>query len=223
MPAADQIECYRDVIARLARRYEDFAAERDEIAAWYARQEAEATAVVDRAAAAVDRAGADAGRARSLVERVDLEAHRLWLLLEDRVGAVGKPPEPAPGSQAEGDPGRLVRDVAERLERAEQDRRARGELPGWMTPLLVVLGVAGTSAGYAAAYGARWAALRVGGDIDAFAPVLRLILTAFAPALGLVPAKLAADQARGRLDGGHIAAVVVAGLLTLGVLLLAFR
>lgn len=219
MPVIDPADPYHDLVSQLAGRYDEFATEQADIAAWYARQEADAAVAVDRAVEAVHRARSKVDRANSLVERADLEAHRLWLLLEDRTGPLGKPPDPASDAGTDSDPVRLLREVAERVEQAEQDRRARGELPGWMSPLLVIFGVVGACVGYTIGYGARWAALHVGGDIDAFAPVLRMILTAFAPLLGLVPAKLAADRAGGRLDGGHIGSVVVAGLLTVGVLL----
>jgi hypothetical protein len=212
MPTADS---YRDLVARLARRHDELAAERVEIATWYAQQQSAAQAAVDRAAEAVARAGAEVEEARSVMEHTDLEAHRLWLRLEDRVGQLGKPPDPAPATDSANDPISWLQEVAERLDRPLRTRR---EPPGWVSPLLVVFGAAGTGAGYAAAHGARWAALRIGGDFAVFAPVLEQIVMLLAPFLGLVPAKLLADRTEGRLDGGRIGAVLVAGLLTLGVL-----
>jgi hypothetical protein len=209
------VDSYRDLVARLARRHDELAAERAEIATWYAQQQSAAQAAVDRAAEAVARAVAEVEEARSIVERTDLEAHRLWLRLEDRVGQIGKPPDPAPVSDSGKDPIPWLQQVAHRLDRPVRTRR---ELPGWVSPLLVVFGAVATGAGYAAAHGARWAALRIGGDLGVFAPVLEQIVMLLAPFLGLVPAKLLADRTEGRLDGGRIGVVLVAGLLTLGAL-----
>jgi hypothetical protein len=225
---------YDDLIQRLAQRHDELAAERAGIATWYAEQRAAAQDAVDRAAEAVAGAGAEVEEARSIVERTDLEVHRLWRRLEDRVGPLGPPPDPlpaldsspasapesAPAPGSDDDPDRWLRDVEQRLERPARVRR---ELPGWVSPLLVVFGVVGTGAGYAAAQGARWAALRIGGDFGVFAPVLEQIVLLLSPFLGLLPAKVVADRTEGRLDGGRIAAVLVVGLLTLGVLVVARR
>lgn len=213
-------DSYRDLIVRLARRHDELAAERAGIATWHAQQQAAAQAAVDRAAEAVARAGAEVEEARSIVERADLEVHRLWRRLEDRVGQLGPPPDPSSVTGSDDDPDRWLREVDQRLERPARVRR---ELPGWVSPLLVVFGVVGTGAGYAAAQGARWAALRTGGDFGVFAPVLEQIVLLLAPFLGLLPAKVVADRTEGRLDGGRIAVVLVVGLLTLGVLVVARR
>jgi hypothetical protein len=230
MPDPDS---YRDLVAQLARRHDELAAEQAEVASWYAQQQAAAQAAVDRAAEAVARAGAEVEVARSIVERTDLEVDRVWLRLQDRVGPLGRPPEPAPPDRYEadryeadpaaegaGDPGHWLREADRRLERPARSVR---ELPGWVSPLLVVFGVVGTGAGYAASQGASWAALRTGGDFAVFAPVLEQIVLLLAPFLALVPAKVLADRTGGRLDGGRIGVVLVAGLLTLGVLVLARR
>jgi hypothetical protein len=219
-------DSYRDLMVRLARRHDELAAERAGIATWHGQQQAAAQAAVDRAAGAVARAGAEVEEARSIVERTDLEVHRLWRRLEDRVGQLGPPPDPSPSAlpspvaESDDDPDRWLREAEQRLDRPAQVRR---ELPGWVSPLLVVFGVVGTGAGYAAAQGARWAALRIGGDFGVFAPVLEQIVLLLAPFLGLLPAKVVADRTEGRLDGGRIAVVLVVGLLTFGVLVVARR
>lgn len=217
------MESYRELVAGLARRYEEYTAEREEITSWYAHEQAAADAALDRAAEAVERATAEVAQARSLVERTDLEAHRLWLRLQDRSGRPGLPPEPALAAPANTDPARLLHEVAMKLEEAQRARRERRELPGWTSPALVVFGVLGAAVGYAVAYAARSAAPQIGGDIDAFAPVLRMIVTALAPLLGLVPAKLLADRTGGQLESGQIGTVLIAGLLTVAALLAAFH
>lgn len=114
------------------------------------------------------------------------------------------------------DPDEVLQAVRDRLAR---HRRRDGELPGRV--VLVVCGVLGAGLGYAAASGARWAALRIGGDFAVFAPVLKQIVTVLAPFIGLVPAKLLADRRQARLDPGAVVVVLLAGLITLGALLLA--
>lgn len=208
-------ERYRDLVARLDRRHAELAAERAQVTAWYEQQRAAAESAVRRAGAAVAQATAEVDQARSTVERTDLEAHRLWRLLEDRIGPLGQPPPPAT-VVVDDDPADLLQAVEGRLER---HRRAPRETPSWVSPLLVVSGVLGAGIGYAAAHGARWAALRIGGDFAVFAPVLKQIVTLLAPLAGLVPAKLLADRRHTRLDGGAVGVVLISGLLALGALL----
>lgn len=206
------MESYRDLMARLARRQDALAAERAEIDSWSAQADAAAQAAVDRAAEAVAGATASVEAARSTVERIDMEAHGLWR----EIGQQGPPPEPAPVADPDDDPDQVLQAVRDRLVRY---RRRDGELPGRVA--LVVCGILGAGLGYAAAYGARWAALRIGGDFAVFAPVLKQIVTVLAPFIGLVPAKLLADRRQARLDPGAVVVVLLAGLITLGALLLA--
>lgn len=225
----DPVNSYLDLMASLDRLHNKFTAEQEKIITWYAHQQAAAQAAVARATEVAELAGAEVAQARSLVERTDLEAHRLWLRIQGRSGKgspASVPPDPAPTAGVAGtdaDPTRLLNQVADRLEQARQARGQLRELPGWMSPLLVVFGVLGAAAGYAVAYGARQLALGIGGDIEAFAPVLRLIVTVLAPLLGLVPARSLADRAGGQLDGGRIGVVVLAGLLTVCALFGVFR
>jgi hypothetical protein len=203
---------YRELVAELARRQEEFAAERAEIDSWSAQAEAAAQAAVERAATAVADATAAVEAARSTVERIDLETHGLWR----EIGQHGPPPEPAPTADPDDDPDELLEAIRNRLNRL---RRAEGDLPG--RAVLAICGIIGAGLGYAAAYGARWAALRIGGDFGVFAPVLRQIVTVLAPLLGLIPAKLLADRRQARLDPAAVITVLLAGLVTLGALLLA--
>lgn len=210
-------ESYRQIIERLAGQQAALAAEQAEARRWYAQQDAAAQAAVGRAAEVVAEASGKVEAMRSAVERVDMESHRLWRLLEDRVGTLGGPPRPAPVTDPGDDPFLLLQGVEDSLARAAKTSRV---LPSWAAPLLVVVGAAGAGLGLAAAYGARWVAHRIGGDFDTFAPVLKQIVTLLAPFVGLAATKLVADRRDAQLDAGAVGVVVVSGLLTLGALLI---
>ena len=125
----ERYDSYRDLVARLAGRQAALSDEQAAIQTWYAQQHAAARTAVERAQGEVARATARLDAARSTVEHTDIEAHRLWRQLEDRVGALGAPPAAGvTGSTVETDPQPWLDKVADRLEAylREQPRGGRG-------------------------------------------------------------------------------------------------
>jgi hypothetical protein len=217
-------ESYRQIVARLARLQAAYSAEREQLHTWYDQQCATATAAIEAAAAAVTEADAAVEAAEHVVQATDMAAHKLWGRLRDRVRPIrgrlaDRPPEPLPKSIPGDDPERSLGKARERLDAAA---RSPQTVAGWVYPVLVLFGAAGAGLGYAAAQGARWWALRTGGDFGAFAPVGKQVLFVIAPFVGLVPARIMADRQGAKLDVGAVGVVVVAGLLTLGALFLLF-
>jgi hypothetical protein len=218
-------DSYRLLVARLARLQAAYSAEQEQLRTWYDQQCAAATAAVDVAAVAVAEAGAAVEAADSVVQSTDMKAHELWRRVRDRAGPVkgrfsDRAPEPSRNVDPTEDPALSLHKAQERLDSTVRSPRT---VAGWVYPVLVLLGAAGAGLGYAAAQGARWWALRAGGDPAAFAPVIQQVLFVVAPFVGLVPARILADRQGAKLDVGTVGVVVVTGLLALGALLLLFN
>ncbi|MEV1332379.1 hypothetical protein AB0J20_22720 [Micromonospora costi] len=214
-------ETYAAQVRRLAELTARVHAQREEARTWYERQCAAADRAVADAEAQVRRAEAELAAASELQERVDAEAAHLWQQLRDRLGAGGRrlagPPAPTAGVDA--DPVLLLARVKELLDRTRQP----GELPGSVNPLLALCGVAGAVVAYALGAGARAAGVGYGGDLAVGMPVLALVVTLFGPLMGLVPAKVLADRRHAVLGPRPITVVLVAGLVTTALLLVAGR
>jgi hypothetical protein len=218
-------DSYRLLVARLARLQAAYSAEQEQLRTWYDQQCAAAVAAVEAATVAVTEAGAAKEAADSLVQSTDMEAYRLWRLVRDRVGPIRgrfseRAPEPSGKVDPGEDPAQWLHKAQERLDSAVRTPRT---VAGWVYPVLVLFGAAGAGLGYAAAQGARWWALRTGGDVAAFAPVIQQVLFVVTPFVGLVPARILGDRQGAKLDVGTVGVVVVTGLLALGALLLLFN
>jgi len=142
------------------------------------------------------RRGGGGGRLRRAVHRY--EGHELWRRVRDR---------PAPSRAGSPTAHRSPRgmSIRPRTRHCRCTRRRsgwtarsgrRGRWPAGCTRASAPR-AAGAGLGYAAAQGARWWALRAGGDPAAFAPVIQQVLFVVAPFVGLVPARiLATGRAR---------------------------
>jgi hypothetical protein len=197
------------------------AAQRAEADGWYERQCAAAERAVRSAERAVQQAGREVSAALEEVEVVDAEASHLWQVFRGRLGAaagrLGDPPGPAPGASAA--PGTLLDGVRDLLDRAKQPT----ELSGSADPLLAIFGLLGAVAAYALGAAARLLGDRYGGDLAVGMPVLALVVTLLGPFVGLAPAKLLADRRHAALGPRPVVVVVVAGLVTTGVLVALLR
>jgi hypothetical protein len=215
-----------DDYARLMRELAEAGAEaqrrRDEARQWYERQRAAAEDAVRQAQREASAAARQAAEANADVTDVDAEAAQLWSALGRHLGAsarkLGEPPAPAPPGERD-DPHRLLDGVRELLDAATRDRT----LPRSAYPVLVLFGVLGAGLAAAIAHGLRIAGREAGGELGVGLPVVALIVALLGAAAGLVPAKRYADRRGAGLDTAAVAAVVLAGLVTAGVLLAVLR
>ncbi|MFB9236430.1 hypothetical protein ACFFWC_12855 [Plantactinospora siamensis] len=212
---------YADLLGQLAALSARVAAQRAEAQSWYAGQREAADRAVANAQDAVRRAEDRFGAAKEAAERVDAEVDALWQALPGRLGVpagrLGAPP--APAADAPEDPVRPLEAARALLTRAARP----AELPASVNPVLVLFGVLG--AALAAGLGAlvRLAGARYGGDLRVGLPVVALVVTLLGPVVGLVPARRLADRRHAVLGPRPITVVVVAGLLTTGVLVALLR
>ncbi|MER7271283.1 hypothetical protein ABT344_23655 [Micromonospora carbonacea] len=214
-------ETYAAQVRRLAELTDRVRTQRAEAHAWHEQQCAAAERAVAEAAEQLREAEREAADARELVERVDAEAAHLWQQLRARLGAgarrLGDPPGPA--RDASGDPLLLLHGVRGLLDRTRQP----GELPASANPLLALCGVVGAALMFALGLGARALGARNGGDLAVGLPVLALVVTLLGPLVGLALAKRLADRRHAVLSPRPITVVLVAGVVTTGVLLVLAR
>ncbi|MFF3866280.1 hypothetical protein [Micromonospora sp. NPDC001898] len=214
-------ETYAAQVRRLAELTDRVRTQRAEAHTWHEQQCAAAERAVAEATEQLRYAEQEAVDARELVERVDAEAAHLWQQLRARLGVgarrVGDPPGPA--RDASGDPLLLLHGVRGLLDRTRQP----GELPTSANPLLALCGVLGAALMSALGAGVRALGARNGGDLAVGLPVLALVVTLLGPLVGLALAKRLADRRHAILSPRPITVVLVAGLVTTGVLLVLTR
>ncbi|MFF3852502.1 hypothetical protein [Micromonospora sp. NPDC002575] len=214
-------ESYAAQVRRLAELTDRVRTQRAEAHAWHEQQCAAAERAVAEATEQLREAEREAADARELVERVDAEAAHLWQQLRARLGAgarrLGDPPGPA--RDASGDPLLLLHGVRGLLDRTRQP----GELPASANPLLALCGAVGAALMFALGLGIRALGARNGGDLAVGLPVLALVVTLLGPLVGLALAKRLADRRHAVLSPRPITVVLVAGLVTTGVLLVLAR
>jgi hypothetical protein len=203
--------------ARATRDQERLAAEN-----WYAEQCATADKAVHRQRLAVAEATEAVTAAEEAVALTDDEATRLWRTLRGRLGPrasarMGTTPEPGLL------PGDRIRHPHLHLQTVRQLVAAAGrgmQSPRLTYPLLLVCGVAGALVGWLLGRGLR--ALPVHGGSGTMLHALATLCLILAPTFGLVPAFFLLRRQDEKLTQARMLVSIVAGLLVVCGLNLAF-
>jgi len=215
---------YRALLRRLTTLDAEAAAHRDEAIQWHDQRVARA----DQAVATADddvRAAAQALReAQRTREAVDARASLLWSTFTGTVGARAERfgstlPPPAVPRQRD-------RDAEEYLKEAESKARylpPSRPFTGATTVMFALFGFIGGVAGVAVNQALRWAGQSAGGDWAVALPVVALIVMLVGPVLAVFGAKRVADRRGVGLNAAAVATVLVAGLVTAGLLLAALQ
>jgi hypothetical protein len=150
---------------------------------------------------------------------VEAESQELWDSLARVSGLsanrLGVLPAPTPvPPDADPDARMWLAYVREAIKQAGQER----PMPSWSPLVLAMLGAAGAATAYAIGEVLRWIGRGVGGDVAVGLPVLALVATLLGPVVGLGPARLLADRRGAALDARAVAIVVIAGVVTIGLL-----
>ncbi|HEY0699603.1 MAG TPA: hypothetical protein VGD43_17535 [Micromonospora sp.] len=214
-------DSYQRLLGRLAELTARVDAQRAEADDWYDSRCAAAERAVREATRAVRLAEEELRAAREEAEAIDAEVAHLWQALRERLGLsprrIGPPPAPQPGAPA--DPQTLLDAVRDLLERTKRP----GELPRSTTPLLAVFGILGAAVASLVGFAIRAAGARHGGDLAVGLPVLSLVVTLLGPVTGLAPAKVLADRRHAVLGPRPVAVVLIAGVVTTGLLFAVLR
>jgi hypothetical protein len=89
--------------------------------------------------------------------------------------------------------------------------------------LFALFGAIGGAFGFAVASALRWAGLQAGGDLAVGLPVVGLIVMLTGPVLGVIGAKRVADRRGVPLDAAAVGVLLLAGLVTVGLLYAVLR
>jgi hypothetical protein len=216
---------YRQVMRRLAALDADAAGHREEAQQWYRERCAAADSAVADAVDAVDAAEAELVRAERATHDLNARAEHLWIEYVHHVGTAAERfgarlPEPGlPRPDDRREPEEFLHEVEAALAETPSAR----PFTGATRMLLVFFGVAGGAVAFAASQGLRWAAREAGGDLAVGLPVLALVVMLLGPLVGLAPTKILADRRHVGLDLASVARVVVAALVTAGLLYAVLR
>jgi hypothetical protein len=216
---------YREVLRRLTALDDEAAAHREEARRWYDERCAAADEAERISAEAVVQADRDVRAAQRDVEAVDARAAGLWSDFVHRVGPAAERfgrtvPEPVvPRQRGDRGPEDYLQEVATRLAYTPPARPLTNLTQG----LFALFGVVGGLIGFGLARGLRWIGHAGGGDWAAGLPVVALIVMLTGPVLGIAAAKRMADRRGVPLDTAAVALVLIAGLLSVGLLSAALR
>jgi hypothetical protein len=210
---------YRGLLRRLAGLDAAAAADRAEAVSWHDERVAAAddrVRAADDDVRAAEQAVREAQRAR---EEIDAEVRGLWATFVHDAGPRAErfgrtPPEATVPRQRD-------RDAHEYLEEAEKTSRYQPPprpLTGVTSAMFAAFGFLGGSCGVVAHQLLRWAGREAGGDWAVALPVLALIVMVVGPVLAVFGAKRVADRRGVGLNASAIATVLIAGLLTAGIL-----
>ncbi|BCY12500.1 hypothetical protein [Actinoplanes sp. L3-i22] len=215
-PADFERADYRTVLRRLTTLDQRAARLRAEAAEWHAAESAAADEAVQAADERV-RAARNAVRdARRDLEQVDARAAGLWADYVHRAGPIAErfgklPPAGIPRQRADDRP------PEEYL--AEVEKRIKWTAPArpitFGTKILFwIFGLAGGILGAIGNQVLRGTGAASTGDWHEAAPVVALLVLLACPVLGVVAAKLVADQRKVGLDTATVVTVLVTGLVT---------
>ena len=208
---------YRAVLSRLAGLDAEAAAHRAEATEWHDGRVAAADEAVRAAEEDVKAAAYAVRRAQREREEIDVRAAGIW---SDFVHGVGAPaerfgatlPHPAVPRQRDRDADEFLQEAAATTKYTPPPR----PLSGATTLMFAAFGFMGGAVGVAVHQILRWAGREAGGDWATGLPVLALIAMLAGPVLAVVGAKRVADRRGAALDAAAVATVLIAGLVTAG-------
>ncbi|GGQ63558.1 hypothetical protein [Couchioplanes azureus] len=213
---------YRSVIRKLTNLDEEAAAHRAEARTWHDTRAQEADEAVRQADRRVLQAQAAVRAAQRGLEEVDARAAVLWAEFSHRAGRVAerfaRAPQPAIPRQRDRDAEDYLREAATAAAWTPPAKPLKGA-----TFLYAGLGALGGAVGLAAWSLLRWAGREGGGDLAVGLPVVALIVALLGPILAVVAAKRVADRGATPLDASAVTTVLIAALVTAGVILAAVR
>ncbi|GAB1641169.1 hypothetical protein [Krasilnikovia sp. MM14-A1259] len=216
---------YRAVLARLTALDAAAAGHRAEAVAWHDGRVAAAGDALRAADDTVREAAAAVRAAQRDLEEVDARAAGLWSDFVHRVGPAAERfgrtvPQPAlPRQRSALSADDYLQEVAAKIGWTPPAR----PLTGATTTVFAVFGAIGGVLGMAAHQLLRWAGAAAGGDWAVALPVVALIALVLGPVIAVFAAKRVADRRGAELNAAAVTTVLVAGLVTAGLLVGALR
>ncbi|MEV6597485.1 hypothetical protein AB0M36_11545 [Actinoplanes sp. NPDC051346] len=213
---------YRSVIRKLTNLDEEAAAHRAEARNWHDTRAREADEAVRQADRRIREAVTAVRAAQRGLEEVDARVAVLWAEFSHRAGRAADrfagAPQPAVPRQRNRDADDYLQEAATTAAWAPPAKPLKGA-----TFLYAGLGALGGAVGLAAWSLLRWAGREGGGDLAVGLPVVALIVALLGPILAVVTAKRVADRGGMPLDASAVATVLIAALVTAGVILTVVR
>ncbi|MFC7530741.1 hypothetical protein [Actinoplanes sp. GCM10030250] len=219
-PADFERADYRTVLQRLTTLDQRATTLREEAQRWHADRETAAEAAVREAEDEVREAQHAVRLAQRDLEQVDARAAGLWSDFVHRVGPAAErfgrtlPAASIPRQRTERDAADYLDEVESRVKYTPPAR----PLTFGTQVLFGAFGVAGGVLGVIGNLVVRQTAADAGGDWLAASPVVALLVLLLFPVLAVVTAKLVADRRGVGLDTAAVATVLIAGLVTAGLL-----
>jgi hypothetical protein len=215
---------YRAILHRLTRLDADAAALRAEAVEWHDDRLVAVDEAVRAAEENVHLARLEVEQAQRDREAVDARAALLWSTFVHDVGSpaerFGKTlPTPTVPRQRDAGPEEFLHEAESKVRYVAPAR----PLGSAAAMLFAAFGFCGGAVGVVAYQLLRWAGREAGGDFAVALPVLALIAMLLGPAFAVVAAKRTADRRGVGLDATAVATVLIAGLLTAGLLYTALR
>jgi len=215
---------YRGVVRKLTNLDDDAATHRAEARSWHDSRAIEADNAVRAADQRIREAQAAVATARRELEEVDARAAGLWAEFAHQVGRVAdrfgaQAPQPTVPRQRDRRAEEYLQEAAATAAWAPAPR----PLTGAASLLYAGLGALGGAVGLAAYLLLRWAGREGGGDWAAGLPVVALVVALLGPILAVVTAKRVADRRDVQLDASAVATVLIAALISAGLVLAVLR
>ncbi|BCJ56404.1 hypothetical protein Asp14428_78790 [Actinoplanes sp. NBRC 14428] len=213
---------YRGVIRKLTNLDEEAAAHRAEARTWHDTRAAEADEAVRTADDRVRRAETAVRQAQRELEEIDARVAGVWAEFSHRAGRAaerfGPALEPAVPRQRDRDAEAYLEEATAAAARKTPPKPLKGA-----TLLYVGIGALGGAVGLAAWSLLRWAGREGGGDLAVGLPVVALVVALLGPILAVVTAKRVADRSGTPLDASSVSTVLIAALITAGLILVMVR
>ncbi|MFI5495639.1 hypothetical protein [Actinoplanes sp. NPDC051859] len=213
---------YRSVIRKLTNLDEEAAAHRAEARTWHDTRAREADEAVRQADERIREAREAVRSAQRDLEEVDARVAGMWAEFSHKAGRAAerfaKAPQPAIPRQRDRNAEEFLQEAATTAAWTPPAKPLKGA-----TFLYVGLGALGGAVGLAAWSLLRWAGREGGGDLAVGLPVVALIVALLGPILAVVTAKRVADRSGTPLDASSVATVLIAALITAGIILAAVR
>ncbi|WP_067501515.1 hypothetical protein [Actinoplanes sp. TFC3] len=213
---------YRSVVRKLTQLDDEAALHRGEALDWHDTRAAEADEAVRAATQRVRDAEQAVATAQRRLEEVDADVAGLWAEFSHKAGRradrFGGAPQPQIPRQRDREPEDYLQEAATHAAWNPAVKPLKGA-----SMLYAGLGALGGAVGLAAWSLLRWAGRESGGDLATGLPVVALIVALLGPILAVVTAKRVADRSGTPLDASTVATVLIAALITAGLILAVVR